>query len=122
MASAPIDVSTATSPRTLPPYRSSRKSPTVRWPRAEAIAHSFGPTQKASASVPRPTAPFHHQALMPSRYATPAAPTVVPAPMLAASTVAPTSGHVRRRPATKKSAGTLTRRPIHTPKAVRATV
>src|SRR5688572_16722776 len=38
--------------------------------------------------------------------------------MLAASTVPPTSAHVSLRPATKKSAGPRTRRPIHTPKAV----
>src|SRR5688500_19011251 len=38
--------------------------------------------------------------------------------MLAASTVPPTSGHVSLRPATKKSAGPRTRRPIHTPNAV----
>ena len=68
----------------------------------------FGPTQRASTKVPRPTAPFHHSALMPSWYARPVAPTVAPAPMLAASTVDAMSGHVSLRPATKKSAGTLT--------------
>ena len=65
--------------------------------------------------------PFHHHALMPSLKARPAAPTVEPAPMLAASTVENSSGAVSVRPATKKSLLPRTRRAIHRPTAVSAT-
>ena len=50
-----------------------------------------------------PAEPTHHQALMPSRYASPAAPTVEPAPMFAASIDEKTSPAPIDRPATKKS-------------------
>ena len=46
---------------------------------------------------------------------------VVPAPMLAASTVEKSSVADSVRPATKKSLLPRTRRPTHTPKAVRPT-
>lgn len=80
-----------------------------------------GPTQTASASDPMAADPFHHQALMPSANARPAAPTVEPAPMLAASTVEKSSGAVSVRPATKKSLLPRTSRPIHRPMPVRPT-
>jgi hypothetical protein len=50
-----------------------------------------------------PAEPTHHHALIPSRYARPAAPTVEPAPILAASIVAKMRPPPSERPATKKS-------------------
>ena len=66
---------------------------------------------------PIPAEAFHHQAPRPIRYPMLAAPTVEPAPMLAARNVAKTSNGGRRRPATKKSDAPRTRRPIHSPTA-----
>jgi hypothetical protein len=60
---------TQTSPpaaaRTPLPYRHSRKSPTVRNPRSEAICHRRGPAHTASTKEPSAADPFHHQAPSP---------------------------------------------------------
>ncbi len=80
-----------------------------------------GPIQKASASDPIAADPFHHQADTPWKYASPAAPTVVPAPMFAASTVAKSSGALKRLPATKKSPLPRTSREIQSPPIVKPT-
>ena len=53
--------------RTGWPYRSSRKSPTVRRSWRAAMRRIAGPTQNASTSEPRPAEPTHHQTLSPSR-------------------------------------------------------
>ena len=50
-------------------------------------ARPAGRSRTRAASDPMAADPFHHQALSPSRYPRPVAPTVEPAPMLAASTV-----------------------------------
>ena len=65
--------------------------------------------------------PFHHHALIPSKYPRPAAPIVAPAPMFAARTVEKRSGAPSDRPATKKSALPRTKRAIHIPIATSAT-
>ena len=54
-------------------------------------------------SDPSPADPTHHHALKPSRYASPVAPSVEPAPMFAASIEAKMSAGPRLRPAKKKA-------------------
>src|SRR5262245_33632929 len=74
---------------------------------------------KASRTDPMAAEPTHHQALMPCWYARPVAPTVEPAPIFAASIVENMRPGPKRRLATKKSDELRTRRPIHSPSAIR---
>jgi hypothetical protein len=64
---------------------------------------------------PQPADPTHHHAPSPSLYASPAAPTVEPAPMLAASIDARMRPGPRLRPATKNSLLPRTRREVQIP-------
>ena len=109
-----------TRPRTVRPKWCSRRSPVVRKPCPDAWRQTRGPTQKASSSEPMPADPFHHQALRPSRYPMPVAPTVDPAPMFAASTVEKSSQALRLRPATKNALVLRTRRLTAKPSPSRA--
>ncbi len=79
-----------------------------------------GPMKHARKMDPIADEPFHHQALMPSKYARPVAPIVAPAPMFDARTVEKRSGAVSDRPATKKSALRFMKRPIDNPIAMSA--
>ena len=87
----------------------------VRRPCSFARRQIRGPMKKARNTDPIADEPFHHHALMPSKYPRPVAPMVAPAPMFDARMVEKRSGAVSDRPATKKSALPLTRRPIHSP-------
>ena len=84
-------------------------------------AKKNGPIQSASMRDPIAADPTHHHAAMPPTYPREVAPTVEPAPMLAASMVEKMSPGPSRRPATKKSDAPRTRRPIHRPNAISAT-
>ena len=86
-------------------------------PRSAAMRRMRGPTVKARIAEPMAAEPTHHQAAIPSRYPRPAAPTVEPAPMLAATMVEKSRPGPSARPATKKSPLVFTRRPIHRPTA-----
>ena len=77
-----------------------------------------GPTVNAEDGRTNAAEPTHHQAANPSRYPAPAAPTVDPPPMFAASSVAASIHGPSARPATKKSLDRLTRRAIQTPRAI----
>jgi hypothetical protein len=70
----------------------------------------------AKISDPMPAEPTYHHALNPSRYAKPVAPTVVPAPMFAASIDARISPGPRLRPATKNALLVRTNRAVHIPR------
>src|SRR5947207_13542126 len=80
-----------------------------------------GPSQNARIVVPTAADPTHRQAAIPCEKPIPVAPTVDPAPMLAASIVEKIRPGPRLRPATKKSDALRTRRPIQRPSAISAT-
>jgi hypothetical protein len=80
-----------------------------------------GPMKSARNTDPIAADPFHHHALMPSKYPRPVAPMVAPAPMFDARTVENRSVALSERPATKKSALPRTSRAIHRPIATSAT-
>ena len=63
-----------------------------------------------------PAEPTHHQAERPRSYPNPAAPTVDPAPILAASNVEKSKPVPSRLPATKKSEACLTDLETNKPK------
>ena len=119
MASDPNQSSAAISARTSGPKRALRKSPSVRWSSDAAIRQMRGPTTSARTMEPRPAEPTHHHAARPSRYPRPAAPTVDPAPMLAAIRVPASRAGDNRRPATKKSEAVAVRDDHH-PRAISA--
>ena len=97
------------------------KSPTVRYSRPLRLLPDprANPPAPAAASLCRRTVP--PPGAEPLAVARLAAPTVDPAPMFAASIVANSSSAGRARPATKKSRGPRTRRPIHAPSATSPT-
>ena len=66
-----------------------------------------------------PADPTHHHAERPWVYPMPVAPTVDPAPRLAASSVEKSSAGDSRRPATKKSSARRTDRDVHQPISMR---
>ncbi len=80
-----------------------------------------GPSQNASSSDPMPAEPTHHQAEIPSVYASPEAPISEPAPMFAARTVEKTRPGPSLRSATKKLPLPSTRRETRKPSATNAT-
>src|SRR5215471_5444103 len=94
------------------PYRHSRKSPMVFSECARAISHSLGPSNVASTNVPMLAEPTHHHAERPKRKPSPVAPTVDPAPRLAARNVVKINPALKLRPATRKSEADRTRRPM----------
>ena len=116
----PIQSTTAIVARTRRSYRNSRKSPTVVRPFASATRRIAGPTENASTVDPIAADPTHHHAATPLRYPSAVAPTVDPAPILAASIVEKISPGPSRRPATKKSSVPRTRRPSQRPSAINA--
>jgi hypothetical protein len=118
--SVPTQIRPAARPRTVRPYRSSRKSPTVNRLCCLATRQMRGPIQKASTNDPRPALPFHHHADNPWWYARSVAPTVEPAPMLGARNVAKIRPVPSDRPLTKKSPVLRTRRLIQAPTPIKA--
>src|SRR5215510_4848451 len=110
IASAPSHNRQAMTPFTALPYRHSRKSPMVFSEFARAISHSLGPSSVANTKVPILAEPTHHHAERPKRKPSPVAPTVDPAPRLAARNVVKIRPGPSLRPATRKSEDVLTRR------------
>src|SRR5262249_20663485 len=111
-AGAPRQRARAIPPSPPLPYRHSRKSPMVFSEFARAISHSLGPSNIASTIVPMLAEPTHHHAERPKRKPSPVAPTVDPAPRLAARNVVKINPALKLRPATRKSDADRTRRPM----------
>jgi hypothetical protein len=115
--SVPTQRIAAIATRTARSKRHSRKSPTVRKSCSAASRWNRGATSSPISRQPIAADPDHHQAESPWRYASPAAPTVEPAPMLAASMVAKTIAPESERDATKNWLDRLTCREAQSPTA-----